>query len=165
MYHHACWQKYVNHTKLKSDDAMHLQNVCLSEARSLFFRHVDSIIFANREIRSLQSLLADYKRIVSDYGYAVGDIKSSYLKDLLINEYQDTIGFKERSEMNKSVWVYDVGGGGNYIEAAISSFGISYEQLLQNVVQRLSKKIKDLLSPGHLGSIIWKKERNYVSCC
>jgi hypothetical protein len=41
---------------------------------------VDSIIFANREIRSLQSLLADYKRIVSDYGYAVGDIKSSYLK-------------------------------------------------------------------------------------
>ena len=45
-------------------------------------------------------------------------IKSSYLKDLLINEYQDTIGFKERSEMNKSVWVYDVGGGGNYIEAA-----------------------------------------------
>ena len=68
MYHHACWQKYVNHTKLKSDDAMHLQNVCLSEARSLFFRHVDSIIFANRNIRSLQSLLADYKRIVSDYG-------------------------------------------------------------------------------------------------
>ena len=54
-----------------------------------------------------------------------------------------TIGFKERSEMSKSVWVYDVGGGGNYIEAAISSFGISDEQLLQNVVQRLSKKIKD----------------------
>ncbi|CAB3995671.1 Hypothetical predicted protein [Paramuricea clavata] len=125
---------------------MYLQNVCLSEARSLFFRHVDSIVFANCEIRSLQSLLANHKRIVSDYGYAVGDIKSSYLKDLLINEYQDTIGFKERSEVNKSMWVYDVGGGGNYIEAAISSFGISDEQLLQNVIQRLSKKIKDTSS-------------------
>jgi hypothetical protein len=143
MYHHACWLKHVNHTKLKPDDAMHLQNVCLSEARNLFFRHVDSIIFTEHEIRSLQSLLADYKCIVGDYGYEVGNVKSSYLKDLLINEYQETIGFKERSGMNKSEWVYDVGGGGDYIKVAISSLGISDEQLLQNVASWLSKKIKD----------------------
>ena len=105
MYHHACWQKHINHTNFTSENSIHLQNVCLSEARSLFLRHVDSIIFTNREIHSLQSLLADYKRIVSDYGYTVGDIKSTYLKDLLINEYQETIGFKERSEMNKRIWV------------------------------------------------------------
>ena len=92
MYHHACWRKYVNHTHFNPDDAMHLQNVSLSEARSLFFRHVDSIIFTEREIRSLQSLLAEYKRIVGDYGYEVGDVKSSYVKGLLINEYQETIG-------------------------------------------------------------------------
>ena len=36
MYHYACWQKHVNNTKLKPDDAMHLQNVCLSEARIFF---------------------------------------------------------------------------------------------------------------------------------
>ena len=143
MYHNACWLKHVNNTKLKPNDAMHLQNVCLSEARSLYFRHVDSVLFTEHEIRSLQSLLADYKRIISDYGYAVGNVKSSYLKDLLINEYQDTIGFKEQSEMNKSEWVYDVGGGGDYIEAAMSSLGISDEQLLQNLAPRLSKKIKD----------------------
>ena len=143
MYHHTCWQKHINHTKLKPDDAMHIQNVCLSDAKNLFFRHVDSIIFTEHEIRSLQSLLAEYKRIVGDYGYAVGDVKSSYLKDLLINEYQDTIGFKERCELNKSEWVYDVGGGGDYIDAAISSLGISDEQLLQNLAPRLSKKIKD----------------------
>ena len=70
-------------------------------------------------------------------------VKSSYLKDLLINEYKETIGFKERSVVNKSEWVYDVGGGGNYIEAAISSLGISDEQLIQNLAPRLSKKIKD----------------------
>ncbi len=153
MYHHACWLKYLNHTKFEPDEAMHLQNVCLSEARNLFFRHVDSVIFTEREIRSLQSLLADYKRIVSDYGYAVGDVKSSYLKDLLINEYQEAIGFKERSEMNKSEWVYDVGGGGDYIEAAISSLGVSDEQLLQNLAPRLSKKIKDTATvpwPPHI---------------
>ncbi|KAK1897739.1 8-amino-38-dideoxy-manno-octulosonate cytidylyltransferase [Dissostichus eleginoides] len=35
------------------------------------------------------------------------------------------------------------GQGGDYIEAAISSLGISDEQLLQNLAQLLSKKIKD----------------------
>ena len=122
---------------------MHLQGVRLSEARNLFFRHVDSVIFNEHEIRSLQSLLADYKRIVSDYGYPVGDVKSTYLKDLLICEYQDTVGFKDRTEMNKSEWVYDVRGGGDYIAAALSSLGISDEQLLRNLAPRLSEKIKE----------------------
>ncbi|KAK5899993.1 hypothetical protein CesoFtcFv8_009411 [Champsocephalus esox] len=122
---------------------MHLQNVSLSEARNLFFRYVYSIIFTEREIRSLQSLLAEYNCIVGDYGYEVGDVKSSYVKGLLIDEYQETIGFKERNQMNMNQWVYGVGGGGDYIEAAISSLGISDEQLLQNLAQWLSKKIKD----------------------
>ncbi|KAL8608806.1 hypothetical protein ACOMHN_059488 [Nucella lapillus] len=143
MYHPACWQKHVHNTKFELDDAMHLQNVSLLEARSLFFRHVDSVIFADREILSLQSLLEDYKHIVSDYGYPVCHVKSSNLKDLLIKEYQGKIGFKEISQKNKSPWVYDVGGGGDYIAAAISSLGISDEQLLQNLAPRLSKKIKD----------------------
>ncbi|KAF3833218.1 hypothetical protein F7725_026883 [Dissostichus mawsoni] len=55
--------------------------------------------------------------------------------------------------MNKSQWVYDVGGGGDYIEAAISSLGISDEKLLQNLAQRLSKKIKDTTTvpwPPHI---------------
>jgi len=72
----------------------------------------------------------------------VGEVKSSYLKELVINEYQDTTGFKERREMNKSEWVYDVRGGGNYIDAAVSFLGISDEQLLQNVAQRVSKRVK-----------------------
>ncbi|KAL8563360.1 hypothetical protein ACOMHN_008199 [Nucella lapillus] len=130
MYHPACWQKHVHNTKFELDDAMHLQNVSLLEARSLFFRHVDSVIFADREILSLQSLLEDYKHIVSDHGYPVCHVKSSNLKDLLIKEYQGKSGFKERSQKNKSPWVYDVGGGGDYIAAAISSLGISDEQLL-----------------------------------
>ena len=143
MYHHACWLKYITNTKLQQDDAIHLQNVNLSEARQLFFRHVDSVIFTEREIRSLQSLLSDYRRIVGDYGYAVGDVKSSYVKDLLITEYKDKIGFKDRRVMNKSEWVYDVGGGGNYIDAAISSLGITDEQLIINLAPRLHNKIKD----------------------
>jgi len=44
--------------------------------------------------------------------------------------------------MNKSAWVYDVRGGGDYVDAAMSSLGISDEQLLQNVAQRVSKRVK-----------------------
>ena len=69
----------------------------------------------------------------------MGDVKSSFLKELLINEYQNTTGFQERREMDKSEWVYDVRGGGDYIDATMSSLGISDEQLLQNVTQRLSR--------------------------
>ena len=48
--------------------------------------------FSLKKERSLQSLLNDYKRIVSDFG----DInKSSYLNEILINEYDTFIGFKE----------------------------------------------------------------------
>ena len=56
------------------------------------------------------------------------------------------IGFKERNEMNKSEWVYDVSAGGDYIGAAISSLGISDEQLLHNLAPRLSKQIKETSS-------------------
>ena len=44
--------------------------------------------------------------------------------------------------MNKSAWVYDVRGGGDYVDAAMSSLGISDEQLLQNVAQRVYKRVK-----------------------
>ena len=132
MYHRYCWQRYISNREFSSDDAMHLQNVSLSEARNLFFRRVDTVIFEEHEIRSLQSLLEDYKRIVSEYGYPVGDVKSSYLKELLIKEYQDRIGFKERNERNKSDWVCNVCVGGDYIELVMCSLNISDEQLLQN---------------------------------
>ena len=37
MYHHSCWRKYISQTQFEPDDAIHLQDVCLSEARNLFF--------------------------------------------------------------------------------------------------------------------------------
>lgn len=44
MYHHVCWMKHIHRADFKPDDAMHLQSVSLSEAKNLFFRHVDSVI-------------------------------------------------------------------------------------------------------------------------
>ena len=71
-----------------------------------------------------------------------GDVKSSGVKELLIKEYQERIGFKERHERNMSNWVYDVCGGSDYIESVMYSLKITDEQLLQNAARRLSKKLK-----------------------
>ena len=137
----------------------------MSDARTLFFKRVDSVIFKEHEIRSLQSFVSDYKRIISDYRYVAGDVRSSYVKELLIEEYGETIGFKERSEMNKSAWVYDVAGRGDYIEAAISSLGISDEQLNYRILYHTCQnKSKTLLQyPGLLRLINLKMRRRYVS--
>ena len=78
MWHHSCWRKYISQTQFAPDDAIHLQEICLTEARICFFRQVDEVIFTEREIHLLQSLLSDYKRIVNDYGCAVIDVRSPY---------------------------------------------------------------------------------------
>ena len=115
----------------------------LSEARSLFFKHVDNVIFSEHEIRSLQAILVHYKRIAGDYGYQVVYMKLSCLKELLLNEHQETIGFKARREINNSEWVYDVPGGGDYIDRTMSCLGISDDQHLLNVAKRLPKRVKN----------------------
>ena len=56
--------------------------------------------------------------------YAVRDVWSSYVNTQLVNECQVAIGFKVRNEKNKSELMYDVTGGGDYIESAIFSLGI-----------------------------------------
>ena len=142
LYHKACWNKYISYKQLTDSDKLHLQNVSLSEARSLFFRHIDEVIFKQHEIRTLQSLLLEYKSIVSNHGYQVGYMKSSYLKEILVSEFKDDIGFQKRRAKNLSELVFDTRGGGDYIQYAVESFGITDEQLIDNMVPRIVKDIK-----------------------
>ena len=144
MYHFACWRDYISNLHFDPKEAMHLQNVTYSEMKQMFLKKVDQIIFAEHEIRSLQSLLHEYRQIAREYGFDVGKLKSSYVKEVLIKEYRDDIGFHERPEKNKSEFVYNTKGGGNYIEAAFDSFGITDEQLILNLAPRLSKHIKEV---------------------
>ena len=91
----------------------HLQNINIADARKLFFRHVDEVIFRNRESRQFQWLLSDYRLVVGDYGLQVRDVKSGYLQQLLIKQYGKRIGFKKPHQKNQSNWMYDVTGGGS----------------------------------------------------
>ena len=141
-YHKHCWMQYVVNTQMRKDEEMHLQGVSYSEMQTLFLRKVDEIIFTDHEIRSLQSLLQEYKDTANEYGFTVGDLKSSYLKEILVKEFGEAIGFKSRAERNRSELVFDTNGSGDYVESAMSSLGITDEQLLRNLAPRLSQKIR-----------------------
>ena len=112
--------------------------------KQMFFKRVDQIILQSMNFRSLQLLLHEYRQIAREYGFDMDKLKSSLVKEVLIKEYRDDIGFHERPEKNKSEFVYDTKSGGNYIEAAFDSFGITDEQLILNLAPRLSKHIKEV---------------------
>lgn len=140
-YHRACWRKYISDQKPLTDEAaQHLQRVSLREAQALFFSHVRQVIFHDHEFRTLQGLVNDYTRIISNYGHT-SIVRSSYLKMLLVNEFGDTIGFHERQQKNVSELVYDTTAGGTYIEAAISSLGVSNDQLIKNIASRIKQDV------------------------
>jgi len=140
-YHRACWRKYVSdHKPLSDESTQHLQRVNLREAQALFFHHIRQVIFKDHEIRTLQGLLQDYKRIISNHGHN-SVVKSSYLKEILVNEFGEDIGFHERIQKNVSELVYDTTAAGTYIEAAISSLGVSNDQLVMNVAARLKEQV------------------------
>ena len=72
------------------------------------------------------------------------NVTPAYFEDLLINEYQNTISFWERSDRNKSKLIHDAGEVSDYIEATMSSLDITDKQILQNLALSLSKKIKGI---------------------
>lgn len=145
-YHYTCWMKYVTkYKKMTEDDKLpHMHNVTLREAQTMFFNHIRKIIIEEHELRSLQSLLQDYSSIISRYGFPTSGVKSSYIKDILTREFGSKIGFHSRSQRNQSDLVYDTSGGGSYVEAALNSIGVSNEQLVHNVAERIRDDIKSI---------------------
>ena len=142
-YHYSCWQEHVSHPVLSDEDHIHLQNVSLIEAKYLFFRHVQKVIFEEHEIRTLQSLPEEYVTIMENYNHIAYGVKSSFLKTLLICEYGDSIGFHVRHQKNESEVVYDKRNSSSYVEAAISCMVITDETLIKGYAKRLVKKVKE----------------------
>ena len=68
------------------------------------------------------------------------NVKSSYVKDLLITEFKDKIDSIPNSRRNISELVYDTAGGWSYAEAIISSTALSNEQIVRNAVVRLNSE-------------------------
>lgn len=145
-YHYKCWLKYIRkYQKMCEDDKLpHMHNVTLREAQSIFFDHVRTVVFVEHELRSLQSLLLDYGSIISRYGFPTSGVNSSYIKDILIREFQDKIGFHSHPQKSLSEIAYDTSVGGSYVELALSSIDIGSEQLVCNVAERFRDDIKSV---------------------
>lgn len=145
-YHNKCWLKYVHgFLKMSEDDKLpRMHNVNLREAQTIFFEHIRTVIFEEHELRSLQSLLKDYNHIISRYGFPTSGVKSSFIKDILTREFKDKIGFYSRPQRNKSDLVYDKSACGSYVEAALLAIGVSSEQLVCNIAERLRDDVKSV---------------------
>ena len=82
---------------MSEDDKLpRMQDVTLRKVQTMFFDHVRAVIFKERELRSLQSLLRDYNATISRYGFPTSGVKSSYITDILTREYEGKIGFHTR---------------------------------------------------------------------
>ena len=145
-YHRKCWLKCVCcYQKLSEDDKLpYMQTVTLHEAQTMFFDHIRKVIFEQLELRSLQSLLHDYRSTISLYGFLTSVVKSLYIKDILTQKFKGTISFHSFPQRNLSELVYDMSVGGYYVEAAFSSLGVSSGQLVCNVAEWLRDDIKSV---------------------
>ena len=103
------------------------------------------MIFEDHEIRTLQELLVDYQRITSNYGH-FSTVKSSYLKEILIKEFAEDIGFHERIQKNVSELVYDSRAAGTYLEAALELAMINWRKMLPH--DSGNRSSKQVLFPG-----------------
>ena len=112
----------------------------IDHIKNLYYCHVHYTIFEEHEIRTLQSLRNDYVRMLKNYGFD-SNVKSCYVKDMLMKEFQDSIGFIPNARKNVSELVYDTKGGRSYAEAIITSSGLSNEQLIRNTAVRLHEQV------------------------
>ena len=76
------------------------------------------------------------------YGLPNLGVKSSYIKEILVHEFGDGIGFYATPpRKNQSEAVYNTIGSSSYIEAVISLLGIDTDQLIQNATKMLREEI------------------------
>ena len=55
-YHRSRWKRHVSPSKSSEEDQLHVQDICLSEVKEMFFKHVCQIVFKYHELQTLQSL-------------------------------------------------------------------------------------------------------------
>ena len=128
------WCMQGEDAKLPNRSRNKLFRIGTISAWRTFKRH--TVFLEDSELRDLLTWLIESTSALSD-PFAKDDMyhHACWLK-------YTHVYAKFRTEMNKSEWVYDICGGGDYIAAALSSLGISDEQLLSNLAHRLSEKIK-----------------------
>ena len=97
-YHRSSLQERLSNPVFIHKDHIRLPNVSLIEAKYLFFRHVQKVIFEEHEIGTFQSLVEKYMAIMENYNDSAYGVKLGFPKTLLIREFGDSIGFHVRNQ-------------------------------------------------------------------
>ncbi|KAG0711349.1 hypothetical protein GWK47_020778 [Chionoecetes opilio] len=129
---------HISHHTGKDDPNLHLQHVHLSEVKEMWFKHIQNVVLEQHELRTSQSLLQDYIQMLRHFGMNVGVVKSCTVKTMIQEEFHDGRGFHERCQKNHSALAYDTYSGGSYAEAAINCWGLTDDQLISTVAQRIN---------------------------
>ena len=90
----------------------------------------------------MTGLLKNYNQLLDDPNFQRCE-KTSNLRRMLEKGFGDKIGFHVRFQKNQSMIVYDVSNGGSFIKAALNAWGISGDNLINNVFRRLQSFLKD----------------------
>jgi hypothetical protein len=138
-YHDSCFKKYMRPAyDPKAYDHLSLN---YEEVKQQFFTLVYDKLFEEGEAVSLKSLTSDYERMRLNFGI-VSTIKSSHVKDLLIKEFGNKIGFKDRIHQNKSTIVYNPELAGDYVESAVNFSGMKTDDLLREAASRIQESLR-----------------------
>ena len=77
------------------------------------------------------------------FGFFIDEVRSPYVKDILQYEFKDKIGFHARPQRKFSELVYYTSDGGSYVEAALTSMGVSSDQLISILLKRIIVNVKE----------------------
>lgn len=140
-YHKSCWNQHIKYGR-EEEGTLHVQHVRKEEVNQLFFEHVRECVIKDKEPRTLKGLMNDYNKLLDNFNYPECD-RTSYIKKILEDTFGDELGFHNRFQKNESTIVYDSKSGGTYIEAAINSWGIDKEHLMNSVARHLRDTFKN----------------------
>ena len=141
-YHKKCWDKYVTHSRRTRKIPQ--QGVFTSEVNAVFIEHVQHIVCQLKEPRTLKGLLDDYHNILFDLRGEDKQFKTSYIRNIISEEFGDQFSFHNRVHKNASTFVFDSSEGGSFLESAVNSWGLPIEELLRNVARRINESAKDI---------------------
>ncbi|KAG0723572.1 hypothetical protein GWK47_042451 [Chionoecetes opilio] len=123
----------------------------------MWFKHIRNAVLEQHELRTLQNLLQDYIKVLCNFGINVGVVKSCTIKTMIQEKFHDHIGLHERYQKNHSALVYDTYSGGSYAEAAINCWGVTDDQLISTVAQRINahaSQAKVMSWPPHVDELV-----------
>ena len=143
--HKKCWDKYVSNvqnTRKKCQE--HVIGVSMSEINAVFIDHVERVICQLKEPRTLKGLLDDYNNILYDLTGEEKQYKTSYIRNLISDEFGNQILFHDRHQKNASTFVFDSSEGENFLESAVNTWVFPIDELMHNVARRINESVKGI---------------------